>query len=101
MKTVRFVAFFLMASSLSDRAAEAQETTTSTLTAEERLLLLEDKIYALEEQLRQHEEMPISRGINVEVGGYVDFGFFIPQGDGSGFVQDFGNEAFPEYAGQY
>ena len=35
------------------------------------------------------------------VGGYIDFGFFVPQGDGSGIVRDNGNVLFPEYAGQY
>jgi hypothetical protein len=33
--------------------------------------------------------------------GYIDLGFFVPQGDGAGYVQDFGNAAFPEYAGRY
>lgn len=37
----------------------------------------------------------------VTVGGYVDFGFFVPQGDGSGIVRDNGNVAFPQYAGSY
>ena len=37
----------------------------------------------------------------VSLGGYVDFGFFVPQGDGSGIVRDNGNALFPQYAGQY
>jgi hypothetical protein len=67
-------------------------------TAEERLVELEDKIVDLEQRLRQvevKEESPI------RVGGYVDFGFFAPIGDGPGWMQDFGNELLPEFAGQY
>ncbi len=37
----------------------------------------------------------------VTFGGYIDVGFFAPQGSGAGTVQDLGNVAFPQYAGQY
>ena len=38
----------------------------------------------------------------VNVGGYVDFGFFAPQGTGVGVVQDEGpSRYFPEYANKY
>ena len=36
------------------------------------------------------------------MGGYVDLGFFVPQGTGVGVIQDVGpNRAFPQYANQY
>jgi hypothetical protein len=34
----------------------------------------------------------------VTIGGYIDFGFFAPQGDGSGIIRDQGNVLFPQYA---
>jgi hypothetical protein len=33
--------------------------------------------------------------------GYIDIGFFVPQGDGAGYVQDFGHAAFPRYADRF
>ena len=36
-----------------------------------------------------------------QVGGYVDFGFFVPQGNGAGYVEDFGHVYFPQYAGKF
>jgi hypothetical protein len=61
---------------------------------------LEDKVYALEEKLKAQEKPPPGEVV-VEVGGYVDFGFFVPQSNGAGFVQDYGNALFPRFAGQY
>jgi hypothetical protein len=34
----------------------------------------------------------------VAVSGYLDFGFFVPQGDGSGYLQDVGHQAYPQYS---
>src|SRR5688572_15262132 len=90
---------YLLPAILCSRVLLAADT--STVTPEQRIEQLEDKVYELEERLRQHEELPISRGISVEVGGYVDFGFFVPQGDGAGFVQDFGNQLFPRYKDEF
>jgi hypothetical protein len=70
-------------------------------TPSERLRSLEDKVDELEEKLRQATELKIRPETVLTVGGYVDFGFFVPQGNGSGWVQDFGNAAFPQYAGRY
>ena len=41
-----------------------------------------------EEQIRQNEALAAGRRQVVSVGGYVDFGFFVPQGNGAGYRQD-------------
>src|SRR4051812_31684037 len=62
----------------------------------DRVEALQDRIEALEEALRQREAHPLLDDVVVKVHGYVDFGFFAPQGNGAGFVQDVGNTRFPE-----
>jgi hypothetical protein len=42
----------------------------------------------LAEQIRQNERLADGRKQKVTIGGYLDFGFFVPQGDGTGYVQD-------------
>jgi hypothetical protein len=59
------------------------------------------KIQALETRLDQMQALVTGRRPTVTVGGYADFGFFVPQGDGSGIVRDVGNARFPQYAGKY
>lgn len=61
----------------------------------------DDRLFELEQRIRQLEEVPVRPDVVVGVHGYIDFGFFLPQGDGSGFVQDYGNARFPEYTGKY
>jgi hypothetical protein len=63
---------------------------------------LRDRIAELEQRLADTQALVLQRRTGVTVGGYVDFGFFVPQGDGTGFVQDLGQPSarhFPEYAG--
>ncbi|MEQ9496232.1 MAG: hypothetical protein RIT81_05220 [Deltaproteobacteria bacterium] len=62
-----------------------------------------DRLDEIEERLNGPDPSTYAiRGIEVDLNGYVDFGFFVPIGnDGVGWVQDFGNAAFPEYQGQY
>lgn len=62
-----------------------------------------DRLDEIEERLNGPDPSTYAiRGIEVDLNGYVDFGFFVPFGnDGVGWVQDFGNEAFPQYQGQY
>lgn len=48
--------------------------------------------------IRQNEELAARRRPAVTVGGYVDFGFYAPQGDGSGVRQDV-LHTYPGYAG--
>jgi hypothetical protein len=52
----------------------------------------------LAEQIRQNEELATHRRQTVTVSGYVDFGFFATEGNGSGFVQDV-MHTYPGYAG--
>ncbi len=59
------------------------------------------KIAELEARIDQLQSVIVGRQPRVIVGGYIDLGFFVPQGNGSGIVRDQGNVAFPEYAGRY
>ncbi|MES1204969.1 MAG: hypothetical protein ABUS79_03445 [Pseudomonadota bacterium] len=59
------------------------------------------KIADLEARIDQLQSVIVGRQPRVIVGGYIDLGFFVPQGNGSGIVRDQGNTAFPEYAGRY
>lgn len=44
---------------------------------------------------------PAAPALPLSFSGYVDLGFFVPFGNGSGVEQDTGNAAFPEFAGRY
>jgi hypothetical protein len=54
-----------------------------------------------EQRIAQSEALARNSQSAVQVGGYVDLGFFVPQGNGSGYVEDFGHVFFPEYAGRF
>ncbi len=54
----------------------------------------------VEAQIRQNEELVAHARQVLTFGGYVDLGFFVPQGNGAGYVQDIGHARYPEY-GQY
>lgn len=56
---------------------------------------------AMEARLAQAEQLLKNSQPTVTVGGYVDFGFFVPQGDGSGYREDIGHLWFPQYAGKF
>jgi len=45
----------------------------------------------LEAQIRQNEQLVANNRQSFTWEGYVDFGFFVPQGNGSGYVQDYGH----------
>jgi hypothetical protein len=65
---------------------------------------LRQRMYDLEQQLEQTRQVATLRRPIVNVNGYVDFGFFIPEGNGSGIVEDsgpVGTRRFPQYANQY
>jgi hypothetical protein len=49
----------------------------------------------LDQRLRRTEDLVLNRQPTVTWSGYVDFGFFVPTGNGAGYVQDFGHQAFP------
>ncbi|MDB4981239.1 MAG: uncharacterized protein JWM82_1991, partial [Myxococcales bacterium] len=54
-------------------------------------------IHDLETRLEQLRTTVVGRQPRVTVGGYIDLGFFAPQGDGAGIVRDSGNLIFPQY----
>src|SRR6478752_1637319 len=56
---------------------------------------------AFEQRLAQSEALVRNNQQTLQLGGYVDFGFFVPQGNGSGYIEDFGHAFFPGYAGQF
>jgi hypothetical protein len=61
----------------------------------------EDRLGALERRLADTQAVLNERRPLVTTSGYVDFGFFAAQGDGSGVVQDLGPASaryFPQYA---
>jgi hypothetical protein len=66
---------------------------------------LANRVRDLEVQLEQTRDLVVNRRPTVTFGGYVDFGFFTAQGDGSGIVRDTGAlvsaEHFPDYASRY
>jgi hypothetical protein len=83
-------------------------SSTSNADFEKRMIELEEQNRRLREDLDRIKEdaaftqkrvdqvMPITGRLT----GYVDFGFFAVQGDGSGIRPDIGNRRFPEYADQ-
>jgi hypothetical protein len=56
---------------------------------------------AFEARLAQTEALVRQSQPTVSLGGYVDLGGFVPQGNGAGYVQDFGHLWFPEYGGRF
>src|SRR4051812_2314353 len=65
---------------------------------------LAERIGDLERRLADSEAAAAEKRPVVTVSGYVDSGFFAPQGSGSGVVQDVGppqSRHFPEYANKF
>ena len=54
-----------------------------------------------EQRLAQSEALVRNSQPTVQLGGYIDLGSFVPEGNGSGYVEDFGHVFFPEYAGRF
>ncbi|HEX3694986.1 MAG TPA: hypothetical protein VH374_06310 [Polyangia bacterium] len=73
-------------------ASDAQPATFSDLA---------DRMRDTEARLEQMRGVLLGRQPRVTVGGYVDFGFFATQGNGSGIIRDDANALFPRYKGQY
>jgi hypothetical protein len=59
------------------------------------------RIRDLELRLEQTRGVVAGLKPRVVIDGYIDGGFFVPQGNGSGIVRDGGNTVFPEYSGKY
>jgi hypothetical protein len=55
----------------------------------------------LDQRLRQTEQLVLEHRPLVVFGGYIDFGFFAAQGNGAGYVQDYGHAVYPEYRDRY
>ncbi|MBL9037162.1 MAG: hypothetical protein JNG84_01485 [Archangium sp.] len=76
-----------------------------TASAEDRIRALEEKLAALEAGGVTGGPPPVqgaAKASSVALFGYADFGFFAPLGNnGVGYVQDFGNAVFPQYAGRF
>src|SRR4029078_567442 len=63
-----------------------------------------DRNESLQEEVRQLRGVVAGRKPRSFVSGYADVGFFVAQGDGSGFIEDLGPPAarfFPQYARQF
>jgi hypothetical protein len=56
---------------------------------------------AFEARLAQSEQLVRQNQPIVTVGGYLDVGYFFPQGNGAGYIEDYGHLLFPQYAGQF
>jgi hypothetical protein len=54
-----------------------------------------------EQRLAQSEALVRNSQPAVQVGGYVDLGFFVPEGNGAGYIEDFGHVFYPQYAGEF
>ena len=79
---------------------EPGEAEPKPRTIEERLAELEDELARQKQALARAREQA-ARTSPISFFGYVDFGFFAPQGNGTGWVQDFGNQQVPSLAGKY
>jgi hypothetical protein len=55
----------------------------------------------LRARLQQAETLILGNAPAINWSGYIDVGFFVPQGNGAGYTQDFGHAMFPEYAGRF
>lgn len=66
---------------------------------EDRVGQLEQEVDELRRQLREARDTEVKRISPLSINGYVDFGFFVPNGNhGVGWVRDDANRQFPEYA---
>jgi hypothetical protein len=60
--------------------------------------LLQQQITELRDRLRTSEDAALNHKSPLTLSGYVDIGFFMPNGNGgAGWVRDAGNQQFPEY----
>jgi len=85
--------------------AAAPTETPPEMTADEAATVLDEEEPApadqqtvdalVAQQVKQNEQLATNAQKLLSWGGYVDFGFFVPQGDGSGYVQDYGHARYP------
>jgi len=85
-----------------DESVDAEEGDADDAAQEQ--ALADERYEELKEEIRQLRGVVAGRKPATTLTGYADVGFFVPQGDGSGFVQDLGapdTRVFPEYASRY
>jgi hypothetical protein len=81
------------APSLPDQGEESPPPT------QDRMDTLEERIGELNQRLRESEEARQKAVSPLSWNGYVDFGFFIPNGNrGMGLIRDDGHAMFPQYS---
>jgi hypothetical protein len=85
---------------IADEPSAGEPERPRARTIEERLADLEDELERQRRALAQAQELAAQHS-PISFFGYVDFGFFVPQGDGTGFVEDYGNLRVPSLAGKY
>jgi len=96
-----FVTAVLAAMTGIPARARAQETGDDTADDSDQSAGIVLDTQAFEQRLAQSEALVRNNQPTVQVGGYVDFGYFVPEGNGSGYVEDFGHVRFPEYLGKF
>lgn len=80
-------------------AAPSLPEATDNAAPVDRMQILEDRVAELNERLHRSEEARIESVSPFTWNGYVDVGFFAPNGNaGVGWIRDAGNEQFPQYA---
>jgi hypothetical protein len=83
----------------ADDENEADQVPADTQTQIEDL---KQQILDLQQRMDQAQQVATLRRPIFNLNGYVDFGFFVPEGTGVGVIQDEGpSRYFPEYANQY
>jgi len=81
----------------------APEPTTADLPTSDELADVQtamdptDKLRELDARIEQTRSLVLGHQPRVTVGGYADLGFFVPQGDGTGFYRDDAHILFPQY----
>jgi hypothetical protein len=93
---VPLLLLFPTSSQAEDAPAEEKEPPPSI---EQRVQTLEDELARVKQELEAEQETHHPSPITLF--GYVDFGFFVPEGNGTGWIEDFGNQHVPSLAGKY
>ncbi len=110
--SARVVVAFALAVACTARAHAAEKTPAPAEkvapekerepTVKERLDELERKADALERSLLPHKlavpSLTVGDKVKLKIGGYGDFGFFAPSGDGVAYVRDNAKRTYPQYA---
>ena len=87
---------------LAEPADDADADAAEPVDTQSQINDLRQQMKDLQMGLDQTRQIATLRRPIVNVSGYVDFGFFAPQGTGVGVVQDEGpSRYFPEYANKY